>query len=165
MMVLIVGLLTACSEGADQAGTRMTGDVTVTIGTTTAELQQQMACWVDDAGDALNCAAVSGTAPEVALTPGTALDVDVSDRVGNAPWVLVFQYLDDSGDAQNGRTSVFPAGERFSYRLVPPPHAQLTRLEVQTLTVAPTDDGGVDFPATGSWAINFNAPASLAMEK
>lgn len=103
----------------------------------------------------LSCAGSDNddTAPHLAISPGTPLTVEVPQKVGDTPWVIVFSYIDSKGAAQGDRTAVFAPKEKYSFRLVPPAGAQLTRVEVQSLTAAPGSDGGIEFPATGTWVL------------
>lgn len=149
-ILAVIGLLAAgCSRGASVS------EVTVTVGATSVTLPAALSCYSPTGGTALDCAGGENddSAPHLAIAPGTPLTVDVPTKVGDTPWVVVFSYIDANGEAQGDRTGVFPPKEHYSYRLVPPAGAQLSRVEVQSLTAAPGKDGGVEFPAIGTWVL------------
>jgi hypothetical protein len=118
-------------------------------------LPAALSCYSPSGGTALTCAGGENddNAPHLAISPGTPLTIDVPKKVGDTPWVVVFSYVDANGNTQGDRTGVFPPQEQYRYRLVPPAGAQLTRVEVQSLTAAPAKDGGVAFPAVGTWVL------------
>lgn len=149
LIATALAVLAGCSHGSSVS------QVTVTAGATTVTLPVAMSCTGPTGATALTCSGdESGSgAPHLKLAPGTPVDVAVPKAVGDTPWVIVFSYVDAAGKKQGDRTSVFPAKQRFSYHLQPPKGAQLTRLEVQSLIVAPAPDGGVEFPAVRSWVL------------
>lgn len=148
-LLALILALAGCSDGASVT------KVTVTAGAAKVVLPVALSCVSPTGATALTCAGGDNdaTAPHLALAPGTPLTVQVPTSVGNTPWVIVFSYIDSSGKQQGDRTAVFPPKQQFSYRLTPPAGAQLTRLEVQSLTAAPGPSGGVDFPAVGTWVL------------
>ncbi len=149
-ILALIGLLAAgCSAGASVS------EVTVTAGSASVTLPAALSCYSPGGGTELTCAGGENDdkAPHLAISPGTPLTIDVPTKVGDTPWVVVFSYVDAHGDTQGDRTGVFPPKEQYSYRLVPPAGAQLTRVEVQSLTAAPGKDGGVEFPAIGTWVL------------
>lgn len=149
--VLAVLLLAVSACAASASVTK----VTVQAGSKTVTLPAALSCVSPTGATALTCAGGENDdgAPHLALAPGTPLTVSVPDSVGNTPWVIVFSYIDAKGEQQGDRTAVFPPKKQFSYRLTPPAGAQLTRLEVQSLTAAPAPSGGIEFPAVGSWVL------------
>lgn len=149
VIALITTLLSGCSRGADVA------EVTVTAGSATVTLPAALSCISPAGATELSCVGSDNddTAPHLAISPGTPLTIEVPQKVGATPWVVVFSYLDANGVKQGDRTAVFPPKKQYSYRLTPPTGAQLTRVEVQSLTAAPGDDGGIKFPATGTWVL------------
>lgn len=151
--VLLAMAITAALAGCS-AGSSVT-EVTVSAGPTKVVLPAALSCVSPSGATALSCAGGDNdhAAPHLALAPGTPLTVQVPTSVGNTPWVIVLSYIDASGAPQGDRTAVFPPKKQYSYHLTPPPGAQLTRLEVQSLTAAPGPDGGVDFPAVGTWVL------------
>lgn len=95
-------------------------------------------------------------APHLRLEPGAAVSVNVPAGVAAAPWVVLFQYRDAKGAAQEGRGPLFGPGARQAYILRPPTAAdQLTRVEVQSgLTPVSSESGtGVDYAATRTWVL------------
>ncbi|OJV23224.1 MAG: hypothetical protein BGO26_09925 [Actinobacteria bacterium 69-20] len=149
LAIVLLVALSACAGGGDVT------QVTVTAGPATIALPAALSCVSPRGATTLSCAGGDNdkTAPHLALAPGTPLTVQVPTAVGNTPWVIVFSYVDAQGKQQGDRTAVFPPKKQFSYRLTPPSGAQMTRLEVQSLTAAPGPDGGVEFPAVGSWVL------------
>lgn len=149
-VVAVIGLLASgCSAGASVS------DVTVTVGAASVTLPAALSCFGPAGSTELSCAGGENDdgAPHLAISPGTPLTIDVPQKVGDTPWVVVFSYVDAEGQEQGDRTPVFSPGKQYSYRLAPPAGAQLTRVEVQSLTAAPGKDGGVEFPAIGSWVL------------
>jgi hypothetical protein len=149
LALTLFSLLAACSKGASVSG------VTVTAGSASVTLPAAMSCISPSGGTELSCAGGENDdgAPHLAISPGTPLTIDVPQKVGDTPWVVVFSYVDAQGETQGDRTTVFSPGEHYSYRLTPPAGAQLTRVEVQSLTAAPAAGGGVEFPAVGTWVM------------
>ncbi|MEO7126813.1 MAG: DUF2771 family protein [Nakamurella sp.] len=142
-------LLAGCSRDANVAG------VTVTVGSTAVTLPAAASCISLAGATELSCAGSDNddAAPHLAISPGTPLTIEVPSKVGDTPWVVVFSYVDTHGTKQGDRTAVFPPKKQYSYRLTPPAGAQLTRVEVQSLTAAPRADGGIEFPAIGTWVL------------
>jgi hypothetical protein len=148
-LLALVLAVAGCSSGSDVS------KVTVTAGSATVVLPAALSCVSVTGATALSCAGGDNdaTAPHLTVAPGTPLTVQVPTSVGNTPWVIVFSYTDSNGKQQGDRTAVFPPQQRYSYQLTPPAGAQMTRLEVQSLTAAPAPSGGVDFPAIGTWVL------------
>lgn len=157
--VLCLGVLlglTACSSDEP------TDAVTVTAGESSLALPAALSCYAPTGSTELSCAGGENddAAPHLALAPGTPLTVTVSRTVSDTPWVIVFASIDAQGQAQSDRTKVFAPKTQTSYRLEPGPGVQLTRLEVQSLTAAPSDNGGVEFPAIGTWVLVIDPPGT-----
>lgn len=153
--VALAAVLAAVLSVAGCSGGSTVTAVTVTAGPASVTLPAALSCVTPRGATALTCAGGENdsAAPHLALAAGTPLTVRVPPSVGSTPWVIVFSYTDAQGRPQGDRTAVFPPKQRFSYHLTPPAGAQLTRLEVQSLTAAPGADGGVDFPAVGTWVL------------
>lgn len=121
-------------------------------------------CAADATQGRLDCA-VSRTdeqAPRLDLAAGQGVSINVPAAVGDAPWVVLFRYLDTAGVVQEARGQVFAGGETQQYLLQPPePGDQLSRVEVQSgLTPMGTDSGtGVDYAALRTWVL-IVAPAA-----
>lgn len=157
LVAAVLGLaLAACS------GTEPTDAVTVTAGETSVVVPAALSCYAPSGGTELACAGGENDddAPHLALAPGTPLTVTVSRTVSDTPWVIVFASVDAQGQPQSDRTAVFAPQKQTSYRLEPGAGVQLTRLEVQSLTAAPSDNGGVEFPAIGTWVLVIDPPAT-----
>lgn len=154
LLVAVLALLAGCSRGASVT------EVTVKAGPVTVTLPVALSCAGPTGATTLTCSGGEndGNAPHLTLAPGTPLDVEVPTDVGNTPWVIVLSYIDAKGKAQGDRTPVFAAKARFSYHLIPPAGAQLTRLEVQSLIAAQAAGGGVDFPAVRTWVLLIDKP-------
>lgn len=136
--------------------------VTVTAGDSVVTLPAALSCYAPPGSSEMTCAGGENddAAPHLAVSPGAAVEVAVPAAVGDTPWVIVFTSIDQDGTQNSDRTAVFPPKERFSYTLEPGPGVQLTRLEVQSLTAAPAADGGVEFPAIGTWVLIIDVPAA-----
>lgn len=159
LLAAILGLgLTACSSDGP------TDAVTVTVGETSVILPAALSCYAPSGGTELACAGGENddAAPHLTLAAGTPVTVTVSRAVSDTPWVIVFASVDAQGQAQSDRTAVFAPTKQTSYRLDPGAGVQLTRLEVQSLTAAPSDSGGVEFPAIGTWVLVIDPAAGTA---
>lgn len=115
-------------------------------------------CAADSAQSRLDCT-VSRTdaqAPRLDLGVGQSVSINVPAAVGDAPWVVLFQYVDVTGATQEARAQVFAGGQTQQYLLQPPdPGDQLSRVEVQSgLTPMGTASGtGVDYAALRTWVL------------
>lgn len=154
ILVILIALVTAALAAGCSSG-RQVQSVTVTAGAASVTLPAALSCFSPQGGTAMSCAGGENddAAPHLAIAPGTPLTVDVPQTVGDTPWVIVFSYVDAKGQQQGDRTAVFAPKKQYSYRLQPPAGAQLTRVEVQSLTAAPGQGGGIDFPAVGTWVL------------
>lgn len=153
-LAVVVGLLIALLAAGCSAGSSV-DQVTVKAGTASVVLPAALSCYTPKGATTMSCAGGENDdhAPHLALAPGTPVTVEVPQSVGDTPWVIVFSYVDAAGKAQGDRTAVFAPKKQYSFVLTPPAGAQLTRLEVQSLTASPGADGGIEFPATGSWVL------------
>lgn len=115
-------------------------------------------CATDTAQGRLDCAVsrADDQAPRLDLAAGQGLSINVPAAVGNAPWVVLFRYVDAAGVVQEARGQVFAGGQTQQYLLRPPePTDQLSRVEVQSgLTPMGTASGkGVDYAALRTWVL------------
>jgi hypothetical protein len=88
---------------------------------------------------------------------GTAVEVSVPSDVSEAPWSVVFAYVDASGQQTTGRSPVFAPKAQETYTLtLPEPGDVLQTAQVQLLGVAPVanpDTGEIDYPARATWVL------------
>lgn len=141
--------LVACSSGPD------VDDVTVTAGGQDIVIPAALMCYQPGENEDLRCAGgeVSDTTPRISLEAGSPIQVQVPQQVGSMPWLVLFAYTDSEGVEQGERSQLFEANTTWEYEITPEIGAELTRLEVQTLTAAPGAAGGVEFPVVGSWVL------------
>jgi hypothetical protein len=87
---------------------------------------------------------------------GKPLNISVPSQVAEAPWVVVFKYRAADGTQQQGRTSIFKAGEQYAYTLhMPTAGDQLTDVEVQRITnVAAGAGNELVFVTDASWVLH-----------
>jgi hypothetical protein len=147
-MVAVVTLLSGCTAPRPQ--------VTFYGNRTSVAVEPELWCTVDFTALKVACPPNPETAHDGHLTMAVdqPLQISVPGDIGDAPWVVVFEYKDAKGKAQNGRTEVFRDG-RLAYTLrVPASGAQLTRVEVQAgLVPAIADDGSTGIAASRTWAV------------
>lgn len=157
-LLVLLALLAALAGCSRQAVT----EVTVRAGETSVVLPAALSCFTPTGGTELSCAGGENddAAAHLTLAPGTPVTIEVPKKVSDTPWVIVFASLGAQGEPQSDRTPVFAPGKRSSYELAPGEGVQLTRLEVQSLTAAPNDDGGIEFPAIGTWVLVIDPPAT-----
>lgn len=88
------------------------------------------------------------------MTPTQYLQINVPTEIGDTPWVVVFEYKDAAGKAQNGRTGVF-TDNQLAYTLPPLGEgAQLTRVEVQSGLIPTLDaSGSTSITASRTWVL------------
>lgn len=115
-------------------------------------------CATNTAEGRLDCAVsrADDQAPTLDLAAGQGVSINVPAAVGNAPWVVLFRYVDAAGKVQEARGQVFAGGQTQQYLLQPPELTdQLSRVEVQSgLTPMGTDSGkGVDYAALRTWVL------------
>lgn len=133
-------------------------DVTVYGDQTVVTVDPSLWCAADAADSTVRCRVNSGDAdaPRLRLSKGSAVSVNVPALVGDAPWVVLFDYRDAQGKEQQARGPLFAAGSRQNYLLHPPSGSdQLLRVEIQSgliPMVAPTGTG-VNYAATHTWVL------------
>lgn len=93
----------------------------------------------------------------LAVPAGTAVEVSVPSDVSEAPWSVVFAYVDANGQQTTGRSPVFAPNAQESYTLtLPEPGDVLQTAQVQLLGAAPVanpDTGEIDYPARATWVL------------
>ena len=96
----------------------------------------------------------AGNDGHLTIGPDRSVQIDVPSAIGDTPWLVVFEYRDAAGRAQNGRSEVF-TDDRLTYRLPGlGTGSQLTRVEVQSgLVPTETADGSTAITASRTWAL------------
>jgi hypothetical protein len=147
LLVLLgsVFLLAGCSSGNPQ--------VTWSAGTSEATVGPSQFCDVRLA-DCTNDEQAQAT---LAVPAGTAVEVSVPSDVSEAPWSVVFAYVDAAGQQTTGRSPVFAPNAQETYTLtLPEPGDVLQTAQVQLLGAAPVanpDTGEIDYPARATWVL------------
>ena len=139
-------LLAAC--GADEPP-----EVTFAAGDASAVARPTQYCDValtDCTGDA--------TAPvELAVPPGTPVQITVPAEIAETPWQVVYSYRDAAGAQADERSPVFAPAERSLWTLqLTDPAARLLTAQVQQYGPPPQinpDTGEVEFPIRASWVL------------
>lgn len=138
-------LLVAC-------GTDSPPQVTFTVGDRSVVTGPAQYCDLD----LTECRNDEGAPVEIAVPPGTPVQVEVPAEIAGSPWHIVYSYRDAAGEQVDARTPVFTPGERTRYTLeLPAPQARLLTAQVQQFGPPPqaTEQGGIDFPVRGSWVL------------
>jgi hypothetical protein len=104
-----------------------------------------------------DCSADATAPVQLAVPPGTPLQVAVPDDVSQAPWHVVFSYRDAGGQHIDARSPVL-TNKQHDYTLtLPEPADRLITAQVQQFGPAPQineQTGEVEFPVRGSWVLN-----------
>ena len=138
-------------------------EVTFYGGRTAVNVEPSGWCTVDTNALTVVCPPNPDAANEGHLTLGVdqPIQINVDSGISDQPWVVVFEYKDAKGVAQNGRTPVLSDGE-LSYTL-PGLGAgtQLTRVEVQSGLI-PTQDatGATGITVSRAWAVVISPKAA-----
>ncbi len=106
----------------------------------------------------VNCTNQPEAPVDLAVPPGTALEVAVPPEIAGTPWQVVYSYRTAAGELVDERTAV--QVEQDSYVLRLPPDARLLLAEVQQFGPAPEIDpvtGEVNFPIRASWVLTAAA--------
>ncbi|SDE80202.1 DUF2771 family protein [Pseudonocardia oroxyli] len=147
LLVLLGGLflLAGCGGGNPQVTWSVSGQE-VTVGPSQFCDVRLRDCTNDDQARAL-----------LPVPAGTAVEVSVPSEVSEAPWSLVFAYVDAAGQQTTGRSPVFAPNAQESYTLtLPEPGDVLQTAQVQLLGAAPVanpDTGEIDYPARATWVL------------
>ena len=148
IMLAAAGLVVACTPAPSE----------VTFFGNRTAVQAEPAVWCS-----VNLGTLSGSCPEpdsskavaLSLRPGDPVEISVPFDVAQAPWVVVFRYIDGAGKEQEARTAFF-TDHRLAYVLRPPTDRDLIiQVEVQAMLV-PMSDGS--FQPTRIWVLTC-APA------
>jgi len=146
-LLLAAVLLLAAGCGADPP------QVTFTAAGTTVTARPAQYCDLKLA----DCSADATAPVQLAVPPGTPLQVAVPDDVSQAPWHVVFSYRDAGGRQVDARSPVL-TNKQHDYTLTLPEAAdRLLTAQVQQFGPAPQineQTGEVEFPVRGSWVLN-----------
>jgi hypothetical protein len=146
-LLLAAVLLIAAGCGADPP------QVTFTAAGTTVTARPAQYCDLKLA----DCSADATAPVQLAVPPGTPLQVAVPDEVSQAPWHVVFSYRDAGGQQVDARSPVL-TNKQHDYTLTLPEAAdRLLTAQVQQFGPAPQineQTGEVEFPVRGSWVLN-----------
>ena len=146
-LLLAAVLLLAAGCGADPP------QVTFTAAGTTVTARPAQYCDLKLA----DCSADATAPVQLAVPPGTPLQVAVPDDVSQAPWHVVFSYRDAGGRQVDARSPVL-TNKQHDYTLtLPAPADRLLTAQVQQFGPAPQineQTGEVEFPVRGSWVLN-----------
>jgi len=146
-LLLAAVLLLAAGCGADPP------QVTFTAAGTTVTARPAQYCDLKLA----DCSADATAPVQLAVPPGTPLQVAVPDDVSQAPWHVVFSYRDAGGRQVDARSPVL-TNKQHDYTLTLPEAAdRLITAQVQQFGPAPQineQTGEVEFPVRGSWVLN-----------
>jgi hypothetical protein len=139
-----------CGAGAPPQVTFAAGQATVAAGPT-----QYCNAEFD------NCTNDPAAPVELAVPPGTAVQISVPEEVAETPWAVVFSYRNAAGEQVDGRSPLIAADERSDYALeLPAPQDRLLVAQVQQFTAPPQanpDTGEIDFPASATWVLTVSA--------
>lgn len=101
------------------------------------------------------------TAPvRLDVPPGTPVRIEVPGDIAETPWHVVFRYRTTTGEQVEGRSPLFPPGQRTEYVLgLPAPTDQLLTAQVQQFGPPPQTaaSGEVEFPVRASWVLTTPA--------
>ena len=119
-------------------------------------VQPELWCEVDSTALTVSCPAPPDTGNDGHLTMRTnqPLQINVPGAVADAPWLVVFEYTDAAGTAQNGRSAIF-TDDRLAYTL-PALGAgtHLRRVEVQSgLIPTQAADGSTKITVPRTWVV------------
>lgn len=111
--------------------------------------------------DLTDCTGDPAAPVELAVPPGTPLQITVPAEVAAAPWHVVFTYRDSAGQQVDERSPLFGPGQRSLYTLeLPTPDARLIEAQVQQFGPAPAinpETGEIEFPVRASWVVRASA--------
>jgi hypothetical protein len=140
-------LLLAAGCGSDPP------QVTFVVGGTTVTARPAQYCDIK----LTECTDDGGATVRLAVPAGTPLQVAVPDEVAQAPWHVVFSYLDGTGQQVDARSPLLAAKQHGYTLTLPEPTDRLVTAQVQQFGPAPQineQSGEVEFPVRGSWVLN-----------
>ena len=127
--------------------------VTFAVGGTTVSARPAQYCDIK----LTECTDDGEAAVRLAVPAGTPLEVAVPDEVAQAPWHVVFSYLDGTGKQVDARSPLLAAKQHGYTLTLPEPADRLVTAQVQQFGPAPQineQSGEVEFPVRGSWVLN-----------
>jgi Protein of unknown function (DUF2771) len=140
-------LLAGCASSAPP-------EVTFAAGEASAMARPTQYCDID----LTNCKGDANAPVQLAVPPGTPLQITVPDAVAQAPWQVVFSYRDANGTQTDERSPVFAASEQNTWTLqLAAPTDRLLTAQVQQYGPPPQinpETGEVEFPIRASWVLN-----------
>jgi hypothetical protein len=111
--------------------------------------------------DLENCSSDAAAPVELAVPPGTPLQITVPDAIASTPWQVVFSYRDGAGAQTDGRSPVFAVNAQHAYSLtLPGPTDRLLAAQVQQYGPPPQanpETGELEFPIRASWVLTAKA--------
>ena len=153
MLRHLVVLVAALVLVAGCTGEQPPPQVTFAAGGATAVARPAQYCDLD----LTECAADETAPVELAVPPGTALQVTVPPEIAETPWQVVFSYADAAGNPVDQRSPVFAPDERSVWTLQPAaPTDRLQTAEVQQYGPPPQQNpqtGEIEFPIRASWVL------------
>jgi hypothetical protein len=145
LLAAVLLIAAGCGAGPPQ--------VTFTAAGTTVSARPAQYCDLKLA----DCSADATAPVQLAVPPGTPLQVAVPDDVSQAPWHIVFSYRDAGGQQVDARSPVLTTKQRDYTLTLPEPADRLLTAQVQQFGPAPQineQTGEVEFPVRGSWVLN-----------
>ncbi len=146
-------LLAAALLLAAGCGTGGPPEVTFTAAGTTVTARPTQYCDLK----LTDCSDDAAAPVQLAVPPGTPLQVAVPDEVAEAPWHVVFSYRGGDGQQVDARSPLLAADQRDYTLTLPGPGDRLLAAQVQQFGPAPQineQTGEVEFPVRGSWVLN-----------
>jgi Protein of unknown function (DUF2771) len=128
-------------------------DVTFAVGQANVVARPTQYCDID----LTNCTSDAAAPVELAVPPGTPLQITVPDAIASTPWQVVFSYREGSGAQTDGRSPVFAVNAQRTYSLtLPAPTDRLLAAQVQQYGPPPqanVETGELEFPIRASWVL------------
>ncbi|HEX7658920.1 MAG TPA: DUF2771 family protein [Pseudonocardiaceae bacterium] len=92
----------------------------------------------------------------LAVPAGGPLQISVPPRVAATPWLVAFTYRQANGQTAQGRSALFPAGQRYAYTLTMPTGAdRLETVEVDQVGAALSmDQNGYELYVRAVWDLS-----------
>jgi hypothetical protein len=135
------------------AGEQPPPQVTFAAGSATAVARPAQYCDIE----LTECSTDAAASVELAVPPGTPLQITVPPEIAETPWQVVFSYADAAGNTIDQRSPVFAPDERSVWTLEPSaPTDRLLTAEVQQYGPPPQANpqtGEIEFPIRASWVL------------
>ena len=150
LALVVAGALTGCGGSAPP-------DVTFAVGPATAVAKPTQYCDLN----LTDCTSDAAAPVQLAVPPGTPLQITVPDAVASTPWQVVFSYRDGTGAQTDGRSPVFAVNAQHGYSLaLPGATDRLLTAQVQQYGPPPqanAETGELEFPIRASWVLTAKA--------